>query len=250
MLPPYADGPGARVVQATALFALGGAGFAAFGAAGAAAGAALVAFGYVALWSRVRVGCDGVRLPPWHGSRFVSYGELERVGVTDRSVTIETKDGETYYLPTQLGLGLVGRDDSHERLSVDIEARAKAWRASGDAPPAEALDPSSEDAAETKLAYVARLRALGRAAGGSDYRAAAIPADLLWSVVEHARATESARAAAAIVLAAGDAAAHERLRAIASASAAPRLRAVIDLLVRRDAGAAYDEELARHLADH
>jgi len=257
VLPPYADGPGGPLVRATALFALAGAGFAVAGVVGAGIAGALAFVGYASVRVRIRVGSDGVRLPPWHDGRFVGYGELERVGTTERGVTLETRDGDTYYLPTNIAPDFFDGDRSYrerrELLAVEVEQRARTWRSLGEAPHAELLEARGD---ETTVALVARLRGVGGAGGATDYRAAAIPADLLWAVLEHPRASERARTAAAIVLAAseaGDAGAgstRDRLRAADAASAAPRFRALVSLLLRRGVERISDEELAEKLPDH
>ena len=94
------------------------------------------------------------------------------------------------------------------------------------------------------------MHLLGVGAGSNaDHRHAPVPADRLWRIVESPTQDAEARAAAAVALShAPNDATRQRLRAVASNTAAPRLRVALEAAARAaedDAAAA--EEVAAAL---
>jgi hypothetical protein len=179
------------------------------------------------------IGADGVTLR-WLGRlRFVPFGEVDVVmpfqdGFGNRvsaGALIRLKNGREIRIPVADSLM------KPEVLSV-VKALATALTSYRE------VDASSDASAlrrgQTSVAaWIQRLRSMGL----GSHRTAALDVDLLWRVVEDRTALPSARAAAAVALG-NDAseATRVRLRDVAEASIAPKLRIAIE--------AAADEEEA------
>ncbi len=213
--------------------------------------ALIVVFAGVVVPTRVVVGGDGVLLR-WLGTvRFVPW----------RSVTdVEPFDGGV-----MLSLGAAGDDEwltlrmpeEHQRYHPERDAMVERM--------VSALRSYTSQASQASLGQVARpeplARLLGRAGGRTrdwvrtmralvrpvpEFRAASVPVDRLWHVVEDPSADREARTGAAIALAptlqdGGQA----RLRSVADGCAEPRLR--IALTTAAAEARASDEALAEAL---
>jgi hypothetical protein len=186
------------------------------------------------------VGADGLMLSRLGRERFISYGDIDAAGYEERlwgfrcGVLLRLRSGEDVLV------GMVERD---RETGARIEERIR-----------EAIEVfiAREAACDTALlrrgtrpvsAWLGSLRAIG-AGANADMRTAPLPCDQLLRIVEDPASPADVRAAAAVALGA-DADEHlrARLRSIAGAVAAPRLRVVIEAATGDD-----DAELEAALA--
>jgi hypothetical protein len=193
-------------------------------------GGAVAAF----LWGandlvRVSVGADGVRVRRLLSrSRFVPFGALEGAQTDGRNVTLRVRDGSVVQMHHPAGKGwkpLLFRDRADEaRMLVErVEARAAEHRRAGG---------DVAGLARGNRETGAWLREVELASDDhASFRAPAVPPEALWRVVDDPAAATTARAGAAIALRNGlDEHGRARLRALADACAAPKLRVALQIV--------------------
>lgn len=189
---------------------------------------------------RAHVGSDGVRLErgiAW--DRFLAYGEIADARVS-RMQSSSSSNQQYFQAALKLHdggeerVGFHSRDEAEAFARQVLEARDRAV----DAPVVEALVRDTDDAA----AWVKRLRAVTQR---HSHRHQATSPDRLLAILESPAASPRDRAAAAVALGpALDDGSRKRIADVASSTASPRLRVVLDA-VRDDAD---DEALAEALA--
>jgi hypothetical protein len=175
---------------------------------------------------RVDVGHDGVFLRWLGNKRFIPFSKIDIVSSNKLGVDLFLK-GDRY-----VEIRLTQKDggaDAHvkalvARIQDGIAAQAGLTRADEEA----FLARSGRDLAT----WMREMRALGAGEHGG-YRAAAIPRERLWAVVESPAADPSAREGAALALSASlDAGDRTRIAALARMTAQPRLRIALDEVSR------------------
>jgi hypothetical protein len=208
-----------------------------------------VALGLTVAPTRLSVGADGIVLR-WLGrQRFIGYEDIELVTRFDRSwgrsrivgLSLLLRSNEQVMVPISSSnwpkAGAV--DLIEERIREAMET----YRTGGAAADAALLRRGERRLGE----WVAALRALG-AGANADMRTAPVPRERLFRIVEDPACAPTDRAAAAVALG-GDGALDDdgraRLRAVAEATAAPRLRVAIE----KAAAAPDSAELEAALAD-
>jgi hypothetical protein len=206
----------------------------------------LVLAAYVIVLMRQRltvsVGADGVRIRRWFGgARFVRYADMLDIATDGTNVTLRLRDGERLTMSSYAKrlVRLMGTDMEEAEGLVDrVRARIDAHRAHDDARVRAALVKGGRTTSEW-------LRALQHATDATaSFRAAAVPPEVLWAVVEDTTAPATARVGAAIALrAALDEPARARLRVAAEACAAPKLRVALETASRADDERALTEAL-------
>ena len=171
---------------------------------------------------RVDVGHDGVFLRWLGNKRFIPFSAIEIVSASKVGVDLFLR-GERHVeiRLTQKNGGATAQVSALvARIKEGILAQAGLTRADEEA----FLARSGRDL-ET---WMKDMRALGGGELGG-YRAAAIPRDRLWAVVENPAADPSAREGAALALSASlDADDRSRLATLAQKTAQPRLRVALD----------------------
>lgn len=182
---------------------------------------------------RVSVGADGVRVGRLLGrARFVPFSALQTAETDGRNVTLRLRDGTLIQMHHPAGKGwkpLLIRDradegrmlverinaqiDNHARPGGDVRALARAGR-------------------DTR----AWLREVTLASDEhASFRAPAVPPDELWRIAEDPAAASTARAGAALALRSRlDEDGRARLRVLADACAAPRLRVALQRAASTD----------------
>ena len=171
---------------------------------------------------RVDVGHDGVFLRWLGNKRFISFSAIEIVTGSKLGVDLFLR-GERHVeiRLTQKDGGAEGQVNALlARIKEGVAAQAGLTRADEEA----FLARTCRDLES----WMRDMRALGAGEMGG-YRAAAIPRERLWAVVENPAADPSAREGAALALSATlDADDRARLAALAQKTAQPRLRVALD----------------------
>jgi hypothetical protein len=184
--------------------------------------ALIVLFAGLVLPTRVVVGGDGVLLR-WLGTvRFVPWSSVTGIEPFDGGVMLAlgAAPGDEEWLTLRM-------PEEHQRYHPErdamVERMVAAWRAHPVATRPEAVSRLlGRDGGRTRE-WVRAMRALVRPAQG--FRAASVPVERLWRVVEDPRADRETRTGAAIALAPTlHDADQARLRAVAAGCAEPRLR--------------------------
>ena len=178
---------------------------------------------------RVSVGADGIHLRrPLSGSRFIPFGALHAAEIDGRNVALRVRDGSVVEMHhSSSGKGwkpLLYRDGADEgQMLVDrINGQAEQHRRAGGG-----VQLLARGARATR--EWVREVALSSDEHAS-FRAAAIPADQLWRIVEDPAAATTARAGAAVALRSRlDESGRSPLRVVADACAAPKLRVALQL---------------------
>lgn len=195
--------------------------------------------------ARLSVGADGIALTWFGRKRFIGYGDIDSVSRYDRSwgrsrqlgLTVALRSGEEVTIP----VGQARWDEEHvaaiqERMREAMET----FRSGGGAADAAHL----RRGGRAVSAWVESLRAIG-AGANADLRTAPIPRDRLFRIVESPTAGAADRAAAAVALGGDlDAEGRARLANAAAASAAPKLRIVLEATAEGRDHAALEEALA------
>lgn len=219
------------------------------GAVGAAIAIAclLVFLGWVVMINmpaRIVVGADGVLISWFWRLRFIPYAEILRatpVYQRLQGVALEPRRGPVVRLPTRMGWTVEQQMRDTAMLAERINEALTDARAGGLAHDAARLARGERGDA----AWIAHLKALG-AGANADHRTAPMLIERLWRLLEDPLVAPETRAAAAVALsAAGDPRARERVRVIAGATAAPRLRVALEAAARAEEEA--DAELAAAL---
>lgn len=190
----------------------------------------------------VSVGADGLKTS-WFGvGRFLAYKDIATVASDEKGVLLTMTSGKTERLDTawygRTGSLLsrvfgVRGDVLAERIQQGRFARALDL---GDTDTATLLKPDARPIRE----WIGRMRALGAGASAS-FRAAAIPEERLWRLLENPAIDDAARAGAAVALSAGaDDEVRARLRLATEASVSPKIRVAIEAAASGD-----DDEIAR-----
>jgi hypothetical protein len=176
----------------------------------------------VVLPQRVDVGHDGLFLRWLGNARFIPFSRVEAAALTRLGVTLLLTGGRS------VEIRLTQRDGA-----ADAQARALLARVNAGLVAHHGLSHADEEAhlargARDVAQWVRDMRALGSGELGG-YRAAAIPRERLWEVLENAAADRSAREGAALALSAAmDAEERARILALAHRTASPRLRVALD----------------------
>lgn len=195
----------------------------------------------------VHVGADGLLIVHRLGKRFVPWAEVESVDPYVRGVAVKTRNevgkvgkvGEVLEIPTTSRFQLYYEYEKAAQAAFVTRAREalEAYRRGDLVDAAALLSRRGRPVDEWIRALLDR---------GGDFRAAPVPDDRLWQVVESATATPTARAGAAAVLARStEEQGRARLRIAAEACASPRLRVVLD----KAASGAPEDEVHAALAE-
>ncbi len=175
------------------------------------------------------VGADGVEVRRWFGAaRFLRYSEIAGISTDGSGVVMELRDGEALTLSHGAGARLtwfVGTEtqDEAEGFAARIAPRVKAHETTDDATVRTALDRGGRKTTD----WLRALRLYAETSASS--RKPATPAELFWGVIEDATAPTTARVGAVVALRGTfDSAARERLRVVAAACVAPRLRIALE----------------------
>lgn len=183
---------------------------------------------------RLLVGTDGISLTFKRRTRFVPYDEIANVTVVGSRVMIALTTGE------MLAFNAGSRSDSDAPRRIVERIREAKAAASSDADVHALLLRCSGSPA----ARIHALRGFGREGGEGEYRSAPVTTEQLWRAFESSSADPEARANAAIALRARlDDSCRRRLRIVAAATAAPKLRSAIESAASDD-----DESLEEALA--
>jgi hypothetical protein len=172
---------------------------------------------------RVDVGHDGVFMRWLGNKRFIPFSAIEIVSGSKVGVDLFLR-GDHRHVEIRLSQKDGGREAEVNALCARIKQGIAAH--SG-------LTRADEEAFLARTGrdldtWVREMRALGAGEMGG-YRAAAIPRERLWAVVENPAADASAREGAALALSVGlDADDRARLAALAHKTAQPRLRIALD----------------------
>jgi hypothetical protein len=208
--------------------------------------AAVIAGALLALApTRLDVGADGIALR-WLGrTRFIGYEDIDVVSRFDRSwgrsrlmgVSLLLRSNEEVLIP--ITSNEWGNWDSLRIIEERINEGMASFREGGAAADAALLKRGERAMSD----WIAALRSLG-AGANADLRTAPVPRDRLFRIVEDPAATPADRAAAAVALGGDlDDDGRTRLKAVAAATAAPRLRIAIEKAAEPDL-AAVEEALA------
>jgi hypothetical protein len=184
------------------------------------------------------VGTDGISLASMGRTRFVPYGDIADVkaAMVSRSrrtvikwwrIRIMLTTGEVvrfFVRPGRVGVG-----DTYAQRGLDAQRIAESIWEARSAAISEADAPSALlRASGTAPARIRALRALGRQRE-DDYRTAPVSTEQLWQTFENTAVDPEARAGAAIALRARlDEPCRQRLRVVAAATVAPKLRVAIE----------------------
>lgn len=199
--------------------------------------AAIGLFGVLALIpAKVVVGVDGVLLKWLSRKRFIPMSDIVSVqpeGETRISVELTGGRRETIATAPPKRRGGVYT----ERRDVIVARIREAWQAHRSRGPG--VDVATLVARGSRTLEEWKSALAGLAQGDAGYRQAAVREEDLWRVVEDPRASEDARAAAALVLRGGlDAPGKARVRVAAEATASPRLRVALEAATGEDEAAA------------
>ena len=175
---------------------------------------------------RVTVGADGILVawPLLRRRRFVRYAEMVGVDASPGRILIRLRDGRTYEIVTTT------KEDSsafaeHFALLERIEDAREAHR--GEEENGGSLEAALARGGRSALAWVKELAVMSEA-GGTGYRAAALPKETLWRIALDPAETEELRIGASLTLRSDlDEDGRARLRSAAEASASPRVRVAL-----------------------
>ncbi|MFO0588309.1 MAG: hypothetical protein U0441_12245 [Polyangiaceae bacterium] len=202
--------------------------------------------------TKLRVGADGLQISWMRRQRFLAYGDITHIDPYEEpgmgknrwaGLVVSLKSGEKVHLP------IIAKQSSlrdqvyviHERISEAIDT----WSRGDGVADAALVRRSGREASD----WVRALRSIGSGAN-ADARTAPVLPEKLWRIVEDPAAPPDARAGAAVALGqTADEDARTRLRAAASATAAPKLRIAIETAAREGADDALVTALAELEAD-
>jgi hypothetical protein len=200
--------------------------------------------------ARLVIGADGISYRWLFSRRFIPYADVAAVAShadqREESLDIVLQSDETLRIPVGSSLLSAG---SAAAIEERVDEALDAWRRGVDAGDEARLLRGARAVPD----WIRALRAVGAGADAGP-REAPLPRDRLWRIIEDPRADQAARAAAAVALA-GEEGERDRLRAVAGATAAPRLRVAIEAAAGADdaaigeaLAAVEEEEGARRLA--
>jgi hypothetical protein len=199
--------------------------------------------GYVFILARghltVSVGADGVHVGRWMGrARFLRYADIRRVTKDGPTVCIELRNDTTLTMSRGGGARvrwlLGSQEDEAQAIFARVASQVEVHRVRELASSVHGL--LAKGARPTEK-WLSALRICSDAS--ASFRAAAIPPDVLWSVVEDTTAPPTSRVGAAVALrGALDHAATARLTLAAEGCAAPGVRVALERVARAkdDAG--------------
>lgn len=206
------------------------------------AGFALLTVGliaYVNLPGSIDVGSDGVFIDWRDEKKYLPYAEVASVGVRrwrkggKRMIGLSLALDSGDFVDVPYGEDQFGASKRVEALLAEVEGALEAYRDRAHHADGSLLSRGDRTTGQ----WVERLRRLGEGANAGP-REAAIRDEDLWSVVEDATVPAEARAGAAAALRRRiDDSGKARLRAVASATAAPRLRIAIERAADEDEAA-------------
>jgi hypothetical protein len=183
------------------------------------------------------VGADGLRIRRWVGrARLLRYVDIDEIALEGPHVCFRLRSGELMTIGKGTGPRIrrfFGDDaqDEAEGFVTRVRARIDAHRGASDVTVRSLLVRGGRR-------VCVWLRALGISSdGAASFRTAAIPPEVLWSVVEDSTAPPTARVGAAVALRRRfDDAARHRLRVVADACVAPELRLAFEAATACDQG--------------
>jgi hypothetical protein len=196
-----------------------------------------------AIWpTKITVGRDGVLVGGLLRRSFYPFAKIASVQKTNWGVMLVRESGREVEIRTESKENPKA-SASREALLHLVEERVKDLAGQrGEANAAVLLARGGRSVEE----WTSALRALGGGGDVGGYRAAAIPTEEMWRILEDPTSDATARAAAAVALRGSlDDAGRARVRAAAEESASPKVRVALQAA----AGAGDDAELAQALAE-
>lgn len=196
---------------------------------------------------RATVAADGVLVSFLWERYFYPYTSIARVTPTFlgyKTVALVMKDGRSVHLPIPRYWSHAQETADAQRLTARIQTAMAEHRAAPGESDLQALARRDRPVKE----WIVHLLGVG-AGANADHRRAPVPADRLWRIVESPTEAAEARAAAAVALSSTkDERTRRRLHAIASNTAAPKLRVALEVAARAaEDEAAAEEEIAAAL---
>lgn len=185
---------------------------------------------------RISVGTDGLGIRQGFGREsFLSYGNLTSVHLDDGQITLRSARGPALVVSASFAPSFLSRlrprgdaedDRSSARSFVELVNTQLAKHR------ARTTQDDVSSLARAGRPVSAWLRDLGVSGSArASYRAAAVPADTCWRVLADGTAPATHRVGAAVVLAQDlDPAGRARIRAVAEACAAPRVRVALEAI--------------------
>jgi hypothetical protein len=179
------------------------------------------------LKARALVAADGVLVSFLWERRFYPYADIARVVPTQlgyKTVALVMKDGRSVHLPIPRYWSHAQEIADAQRLAARIQTAMSDHRAAPGEADLQALARRGRPVKD----WIVHLLGVG-AGANADHRRAPMPPERLWRIVESPTEDPEARAAAAVALSgAKDDPTRKRLRAVASNTAAPRLRIALE----------------------
>ena len=175
---------------------------------------------------RVTVGADGILVawPLLRRRRFVRYADIVDVKATTGRIIVFLRDHSRYDIATAASEKSTGISEHYallERIEDAREARGDEGESSA------SLEAALARGGRSARAWVKDLAAMAEA-GGTGYRASALPRETLWRIALDPNETEELRIGASLTLRTElDDVGRTRLRSAAEASASPRVRVAL-----------------------
>lgn len=194
----------------------------------------------------IEIAADGISHDDRWRRRFIAFDEIRSFELEADAIHLDLVSGERVRIPRVMANG--GTAAAFAYLGAGWEARRK-----GNAAPhaVHAIEPGKREPA-LWLRDLKRLRDAGKEAALDTYRANALRAEDLWSVVEAPEASAAARAGAAVLLRPLlDEEGRARLRIASQAVASPKLRVALEKASEVFESVRLDEEdeLDEHVLD-
>jgi hypothetical protein len=188
--------------------------------------------------AKVTVGVDGVLLKWLWQSRFIPMSDIVTIHAEGPTrIRLELRDGRVEIISTASAKQRGRRGVFTERRDMILARIREAWqthRARGPGADVATIVARGTRSLEEWKRALATLEA-----ADAGYRQAALREEDLWRVVEDPRASEDARAAAALLLRKGlDEPGKARVRVAAEATASPKLRVALEASISDDDAAA------------
>ena len=192
------------------------------------------------------VGVDGIHVRWLWAQRFIGYASIRGVTVdgfklAKRGVILELSRGPALRFPMRAQLDATDAKDEAICVVARVQEALDLFRRQQRADEVRLPDRGERPVAE----WIRALRSVS-SEGAADHRTAPITADALWQIAEDPGAEKIARASAAVALGTRlDAAGRERLRIAAGATAAPDLRAVLEVSAEEEDEERLSQALSR-----